>query len=390
MRKHLVFLCISILLLVLSVGAVAEQPQAPPATVTDLLDTAVPKRTAGYATGFSTYSVGGLTVITVDQPWQGATEEDRLVYVLYPRGSEAPEITGADAVIPVPVERIVTMSTTFLPHLEVLGALDTLVGVDSLAWVFSREVRAMGAEGRVAEIGSGPSVDIEIALALSPDVIMVNSYGGEWDAQPVLEAAGLPVVVLGDWVETDPIGRAEWLVFTALLTGHFEEAVDYVEARAQAYELVRGLAASAPDRPTVLVNAPYQGTWAVSGGASYAARLIEDAGGDYVWADDDSTGSLFMDIESVFAEAGDADIWINPGTWTSLADGRAEDARFTAFAAFASGEVYNNNRRVTPAGGNDYHESGAIHPDDVLADLVNIFHPGTLESLPFLYYQKLQ
>lgn len=343
-----------------------------------------------YATGFTIEEHEGFTVVTVTNPWQGATPDDELRYVLYRRGTALP--TGYDdaLAVAVPVHRVITMSTTFLPHLEQLGELDTLVGHDALAWVYSPDVRARAAAGQIVEVGSGSMVDVERVLELQPDIIFANSYGGEWDAQPALERAGLPVAISGDWVEQSPLGRAEWLLFTALFLDKLDEAQAIITGVAQEYESLRQLAASAGNRPSVLINAPYQGTWSVAGGDSYAARLIRDAGGDYLWKEDHTVGAIFLDFESVFAQAADADVWINPGTWTSLNDGRAADSRFTRFQSFASGRVYNSNARVSAGGGIDYFESGAASPQVVLEDLIWVFHPELVPGYEPFYYQKLK
>lgn len=360
-------------------------------TVTGLIGEGEPIESIGrHARGFAAVRSGDLTVVSVTRPWQGAGPDDVQHYVLYPREQAPPEVDGADLVVGVPIDSIVTMSTTFLPHLMSLDAINTLRAVDSLAFVYAPEVRARGDAGAIVEVGSGPDVDVERLLAIDPDIIMVNSFGGEFDSQPTLERAGLPVVVSGDWVENTPLGRAEWLLFTALFFGAEERAINDFMTIVREYNRLRTLADRVDSRPSVLINAPFQGTWAVAGGESYAARFIRDAGGDYVWSDNESTGSLFLDIEAVFAEAGDADIWINPGTWESLDQGAAEDERFTAFKAFEQGRVYNHNRRIGPGGGNDYFESGAANPHIVLNDLIWVFHPELVPDYEPYYYQRLR
>jgi iron complex transport system substrate-binding protein len=345
---------------------------------------------ARYAAGFSAYENGSLTIVEVSRPWQNAAPEDTIHYILYPDGDEEPVVEGADRTIAVPIDSIVTMSTTFLPHLSALEELDSLAAVDSAAYAYTSQVHEMRESGDLLEVGSGPTVDVEKLLAVDPDIILVNSFGGEWDSQPVLEEAGLPVVVSGDWVENAPLGRAEWFLFTSLFFDKLDTALSVFREIEREYSRLEALVADQADRPEVLVNAPYQGTWSVPGGASYMARFIEDAGGDYVWSDDDSVGALFLDVESVYAEAGEADVWINPGTWTSLAMGAAEDERFTNFKAFESGDVYNANRRIGPGGGNDYFESGAMNPHVVLNDLIWVFHPELVSDYEPYYFQKLQ
>jgi iron complex transport system substrate-binding protein len=343
-----------------------------------------------HATGFTWKSIGESTLLTVTRPWQGATANDALHYLLYPRGTTPPGGYDDALAVAVPIESIVTMSTTLLPHLEKLDELGTLVGIDSLAYVYSQQVRELGASGDVAEVGSGSTVDVERVLTLDPDIALVNSYGGEWDADPYLIRAGVPTVVAGDWVEETPLGRAEWILFTALFYDKLDEGRELFRAIEAEYTALAAQAREQSAKPTVLINAPYQGTWYVSGGQSYAAAFIRDAGGEYVWSDDPTTGALYLDFETVFAEAADADIWINPGTWSSLADGRAEDERFTRFEAFAAGRVYNNNARVAEGGGIDYFESGAANPHVVLKDLIWAFHPELVPDYTPYYYHRLR
>ena len=343
-----------------------------------------------YATGFTFEQHEDFTLVTVTTPWQGAAREDVKRYILYRRGTRPPAGHDDALAVAVPVRSVITMSTTFLPHLEQLGVMDSLVGHDSLSWVYSPAVRERANQGLVTEVGSGNMVDVERALALAPDVVFTNSYGGDWDAHPALERAGLPTAISGDWVEQSPLGRAEWVLFTALFFDKLEIAEQIFSEIADEYLALKRLAASVPERPLVLINAPYQGTWSVSGGDSYAARFIGDAGGRYVWADDRTAGALFLDFETVFAEAGTADIWLNPGVWSSLAQGRAEDRRFERFTSFGNGMVFNNNARVSGTGGIDYFESGAANPHVVLKDLIWALHPNLVPGYEPFYYQQLK
>ena len=52
--------------------------------------------------------------------------------------------------------------------------------------------------------------------------------------------------------------------------------------------------------------------------------------------------------------------------------------------------MYNNNLRISPGGGNDYFESAPVNPNRVLADLIEIFHPGLITDHELFYYKKLE
>ena len=127
-------------------------------------------------------------------------------------------------------------------------------------------------------------------------------------------------------------------------------------------------------------------------GDNYTARLIADAGGDFLWKDAKATNglNLNLDYEAVYAKAAKADYWLNTGFARSLSEIKSADKKNELFAAYKTGKVYNNNLRNTPSGGFDFWESGALHPDKVLADLIHILHPELLPDYQLYYYQPLK
>ena len=148
-------------------------------------------------------------------PWPGA--ESALDYVLVQCGTPAPEGYDATQIIEVPVQSIATMSTSYLPFLDSLGLLNTLVAIDDATYVNNPVVLAMAERGEIAQIGYGAGVNIEQLLDLDPALIMTYGSGSpDYDAHPVLLNAGLHAVVNAEWLETSPLGRAEWGKFIAL------------------------------------------------------------------------------------------------------------------------------------------------------------------------------
>ena len=122
--------------------------------------------------------------------------------------------------------------------------------------------------------------------------------------------------------------------------------------------------------------------------SSYVARLIADAGGQYVYTQDTGNQSRPIDTEEAYRLAEMSDCWINVGSAASLKELAEIVPKFMDTRPVREGRVYNNNRRTNPSGGNDYWESGVIHPDLVLRDLSLIFHPELTDAEP-TYYRKL-
>jgi iron complex transport system substrate-binding protein len=329
-------------------------------------------------------------IVTVSNPWQGAQESFQ--YVLVQCGTPTPDgVEGA--VIEVPVRSLVALSTTYLPHLVSLGLTDRLVGLDSLLWATTPEVVARIEAGELVEVGGGSAVNLELLLEMEPGLVMAYGIGiPEYDAHPLLIEAGIPVALNGDFVEQDPLGRTEWMKFIAFFFNKEGEADRLFNEVVDSYNATAALAAGVTARPTVFLSSIYDGTWWMPGGDSYTARLLVDAGADYLWADSAEVGSSPVDFETVFEKAGNADFWLNPDNsfWNSQADVLQSDERYAEFAAVANGHLYNNNALVNANGGNAFYESGAAHPDVVLMDLVKILHPELLPDHELVYYKVVE
>lgn len=342
-----------------------------------------------YSSGFSIDYFDNYKVVTVHSPYPGA--EEVATYVLVQCGTAVPDGFEEAVVIETPIDSFAAMSTTYLPHLPTLNAIDKLIGLDSLAFASTAEVRERIDAGAITEIGFGAEVNIEQVLDLNPDLVMTYSSGSaDFDAQPKLEEAGITVVVNSDYLDQTPLGQAEWAKFLATFFNQEAAANDWFAEVTSEYNQMVELAATAESQPTVFLGTPYEGTWYMAGGQSYVAQLLEDAGASYVWAEDESETTLFLDFETVYDEAQAAEYWINLGFVFSLEDLIATDERFADFAAYQAGNLFNNDALTTELGGNDYYEGGAANPHLVLADLIKIFHPELLPDHELVYYRVVE
>ncbi|MEZ4832238.1 MAG: ABC transporter substrate-binding protein [Caldilineaceae bacterium] len=399
----LAMILLSLLLLaacVMPVAPVSESTTPPVAATTGTdgcvedYDPAVDYFPAKITVDYASFEVeyfNNYKVVTIHDPWLGADQS--FTYVLVQCGTPAPEDYADAPVIEVPIRSIVSLSTTYLPQLEQLGLLDKLVAVDSGDWTTTEAVRAAVEAGDVAVVGSGTTINVEQLLDLDPGLIMAYSIGmPEYDTFPVVEEAGLPVALNGDFVENDPLGRTEWIKYMALFFNAEETAQTLFGEIESEYNAVAALAAAAADRPTVFLSSVYDGTWWMAGSQSYMAQLLADAGADYLWADSGSVGSSPVDFEAVLERAADADYWINPDNtfWFSIDDVLASDERYVEFAALTNGHLYNNNAIVNENGGSAFYESGAANPHIVLKDLVKILHPDLLPEHKLVYYVQVQ
>lgn len=339
-----------------------------------------------HATNFTIEYKDSYQVLTVRQPTQGGAAES---YVLLRCGAPQPKLTGelADApVVTTPVTSLYSGSTSHLGSLVALDQLDALTGVAAKALVSEKQVLDRVAEPGVVEHAAAGTVDAEAVVKGKPQVVI--TAGTDDPAYAVIAAAGIPVLADAEWLENDPLGRAEWVKYFAALTGTEAAAQTFFGGVSAAYAALADQVKSVP-KVDVVPGQPYQGTWFVPGGKSFNATLIKDAGGSTAWAADTTTGSISTDVESVFAKAGKAPVWLASTTWTTKAQALAEEPRFAQFEAFKTGNVWNAARDVTKSGGNNYYELGVVRPDLILGDLVAILHPDQEPGHEFAFYLEL-
>lgn len=344
--------------------------------------------TIDYAQNFTLEYKDGYEFLTVTTPWEGAAEPFQ--YALIPEGTEVNDDLGNALVVHTPIKSFVSLSTTFLPFLEQIDELSSIVAVDSADYTYNPTIPAWVESGMVQTVGSGSMVDVEKLVELEPDVIMANAFGSEWDTHPALEAAGLPVVINADYLEQNPLGRAEWGKFIAAFYDKEVEIGEIFDGMVERYNAAKALTQDLTEKKTVLVNTPYEGSWSMPGVDSYATIFLKDAGAEYLFNDIPGYYSQYLDFETVFERAKEANVWINVGMATDLASLAAMDERLADFDAYKSGEVYNNNARTTAMGGSDYFESGVANPDIILLDMIKILYPELVPDHTFFYYQQLQ
>lgn len=325
--------------------------------------------TLSHAQGFHFEAGPGWRRLVVARPWPASTET--ISVVLLECGAVAPPLAPGERALAVPVKRLATTAAVQVAHLEALGALDRLVAHAGAGALWSPAARQLVARGAVADLGLD-GLDPEAVVAAGPDVLLGNPFSAADDHRDRYAAFGVTWLPHAEWVEGHPLGRAEWLHVTAALVGAEAQATTHL---AQVREGWQAATASVPDRtfdqrPKVLTGLPWRGTWWVPGADSATAHLIEAAGGRYALAGVAGTGNVPLDLEAVLARAGDAEVWLAPGTATSRAEILRLEPRTRSIAALASGRIVATDARSTPGGGTDWWEGALVRPDLALTDLV--------------------
>ncbi len=343
-----------------------------------------------YAQNFKIEQFEDFKVLTLTKPFTDSP--DSLQYVLYKRGEEKPEGFKEAIFIEIPIQRVVVLSHSHIAFLQKMGLENNIVGINEGNYLPEIPFKQKLKKGEVKDVSNAQGVlNLEEILSLEPDLVIFSSGAKEgFLKNKVLTEAGIPMVFNGEWLETNPLGRAEWIKMMSLFFDKEKQANQIFEEITQAYQSVTLRTDSIKTKPTVLWEVPYKDTWYVPGGNSYIAKLLKDAGGAYLWQDDEQVASLALDFETVYAKAQQADYWISLSVIQKKSELQAQDARFTDLKAFKEGNLYNHNRQNSAIGGSLYLMEGVVNPHWVLSDLVKILHPNLLSAHEFRYYQKIE
>ena len=337
-----------------------------------------------YAANLVLVDYGGYQVATLRNPWD--TLRTLHTYVLVARGDSLPADLPEGTVVRTPLEKSMVFSSVHCALLEELGALEAVGGVCDLQYIKIPRIQEECREGGIVDAGNGMNPDVEKIASLQPDAILLSPFENS-GGYGRLDQLGVPVVECADYMEASALGRAEWMRFYGRLFGRAAEADSLFCAVEHRYRELAGGVERASRRPRVFSELKSGAAWYVPGGRSTMGRLYADAGGDYVFAYVDGSGSVPLSFETVYDKAGEADIWLikyNASTDRTYRDLRRDYAPYAGFKAFRERQVYGCNTAERP-----FYEETPFHPERLLEDLVKIFHPDAAERDSLRYFRKL-
>lgn len=322
------------------------------------------------------------TIIRVTRPWQGNAPAEQTLAIF--QSQEAAANYRGQYIIG-PAERIVCMSSSYIAMLDAVGKAGSVVGVSGKPYIFNT---AISNNPAVKDIGYDSNIDYEALLMLRPDVVLMYGINSEDSTVTAkLRELNIPYLYLGDYTEQSPLGKAEWVVAIGEIVGCREVAEQLFSDIVERYNAIKATL-NTGHRPKVMFNLPYQDVWYMPSDDSYIVRLVEDAGGEYIYKGKNPTGgSRGISLEEALLLVNRADIWLNPSQVLTLEELRAVAPHFAASKVVKSGNVYNNNRIRTSYGGSDFWESAIVRPDVVLNDLASILSGNDSE---LYYHHKLK
>ena len=348
----------------------------------------------------------------VANPWKAGTMLHR--YILIPKGEEGDKTvvmlakrrsTGARCTtdtVRTPVER----SAVFIaPHCQLmyeLGCQQAIRGVCDLDYINIPDVKKRAAlsgntsaQNPIVNCGSSMAPDIERIIALKPEAILLSPFENS-GGYGKLDKLHIPIIEAADYMESSPLGRAEWMKFYGMLFGNEEGKSngisgscepkadslfakiekEYLSLKAQAAGYRKGL--------SILTERKTGNVWYVPGGQSTIGILLKDANARYIFEDDQHSGSLAMSPEQILAKGKQVDVWAFKyfgGAPLSQAQLLQEYDGYKALAAFNRGNIYQVDTSTVP-----YFELTSFHPELLLREFIILAHGERFGKLRF--YKK--
>ena len=370
----------------------------------------------------------------IANPWKAGTMLHR--YILIPKGEEGDKTVARLALqrtsgmgcttdtVRTPVER----SAVFIaPHCQLmyeLGCQQAIRGVCDLNYINIPDVRKRAAsagkassgnasaQNSIVDCGSSMAPDIERIIALKPEAILVSPFENS-GGYGKLDKLRIPLIEAADYMESSPLGRAEWMKFYGMLfgkdknisttaagkaseatAGKASEATlpascelradslfaqiekEYLKLKAEAGKLPKGL--------SILTERKTGNVWYVPGGQSTIGILLKDANARYIFSDDQHSGSLPMSPEQILAKGKQVDVWAFKyfgGAPLSQAQLLQEYDGYKALAAFSRGNIYQVDTSTVP-----YFELTSFHPELLLREFIILAHGERFGKLRF--YKK--
>ena len=347
---------------------------------------------------------GEYAEVTIANPWKEGTLLHR--YILVPKGEEGNKTVarlamqrsaGARCVtdtVRTPMENSAVFTSPHCQLLYELGCGQAIRGVCDLDYINIPDVKKRaasagnhGSSSAIVDCGSSMAPDIERIIAMKPEAILVSPFENS-GGYGKLDKLHIPLIEVADYMETSPLGRAEWMKFYGML---FEKS-DAKDSKADSlfakiekeYLNLKAAAKKLPAGLSVLTERKTGSVWYVPGGQSTIGILLKDANARYIFSEDQHSGSLAMSPEQILAKAKNIDVWAFKyfgGKPLSRSQLLQEYAGYKSLAAFGSSRIYQVDTSREP-----YFEITSFHPEVLLREFILLSHPA--DNARFAKYDK--
>ncbi len=373
--KHFLFLFISVFL-ILSCTTKNAKPEKEQKS--DSLKLA-------YAKGFAIKYFTDYKELIVYSPWVKGTEYARY-YLVTDIKIKTPS-NGTK--VQIPLKTLAATSVTHFEFLSLLKELQTVTAVCSPEIIYNAEINKRMGEGKISDLGNAFNINVEKTLQLKPNAVMMSGYNQNDPYAVRVSQAGIPVIFNNEWMETSLLARAEWIKFVAAFYDKEKQADSVFCTVDKRYNEIKNKATAVKFKPSIMAGSNFRGTWYMPSGCNYMGKLFADAGANYFYANDTTAGSLPLNVETVFKNFSETDVWLNCN-FKSLDDLVKADSKHAYFRPVKLKQVYNFNKRLLPSTANDFWESAVARPDLLLSDVIAILHPEILPGYQLVFAEKIK
>lgn len=329
-----------------------------------------------YATEFSVdYYAGGYKLLSVS---------DGSRYLVVPEGAEAPVGLESDIIVlQQPLDAIYMVAAAAMSLFDALDAVDAirLSGTQASGWYIDNARLAME-EGRMLFAGKYSEPDYEMMISEGCDLAIESTMVlHSPKVKEMIEMLGIPVFVEYSSYESHPLGRTEWIKLYAAMLNREAQAEAFFEEQSKVIDELKDFENTGKTVAYFYLSS--DGSVVVRSSTDYVAKMIEIAGGKYIFDDigdpESKRSSVSLTMEEFYAAAVDADYIIyNANVDESVSDlaglmGKSE--LFADFKAVKEGNVWCTGKYLYQA-------------TDIVGKLITDIHQmllGGEENMTFLF-----
>lgn len=354
---------------------------------------------------------GAYTEAIIENPWKKGTTLHK--YILVPKGKEGDETVarlkddirenatlqmGSHCdIVRTPLESNVVFTAPHCQLMYELGCKNAITGVCDKDYINIPDIkeRVKLSDGKastsdtdkvIIDCGSSMQPDIERIISLKPEGLFISPFENS-GGYGKLDKLHIPIIETADYMETSPLGRAEWMKFYGLLFKSEERSDSLFSSIEKEYMTLKAEAAKLPQGLSILTERKMGSVWYVPGGKSTMGILLKDANAKYIFADDTHSGSLAYGPERILSKGTQIDVWAFKyfgGKALSKNDLLAEYEGYKVLKAFNSNSIYQVDTSTQP-----YFELTSFHPEILLREFIILAHPKATQFGKLRFYQHL-
>lgn len=354
---------------------------------------------------------GAYTEAIIENPWKKGTTLHK--YILVPKGKEGDETVarlkddirenatlqmGSHCdIVRTPLESNVVFTAPHCQLMYELGCKNAITGVCDKDYINIPDIkeRVKLSDGKastsdtdkvIIDCGSSMQPDIERIIALKPEGLFISPFENS-GGYGKLDKLHIPIIETADYMETSPLGRAEWMKFYGLLFKSEERSDSLFSSIEKEYLALKAEAAKLPQGLSILTERKMGSVWYVPGGKSTMGILLKDANAKYIFADDTHSGSLAYGPERILSKGTQVDVWAFKyfgGNALSKSDLLAEYEGYKALKTFNQNSIYQVDTSTQP-----YFELTSFHPEILLREFIILAHPKATQFGKLRFYQHL-